>query len=130
MAAGGGQSNPRPPVLDRLGFPVEAGGKKFVYSGNTGINEDITELSRDADLLLHCCYRGSGETLYPALQAFSPDPSEISEMAQGVGVKKLLLSHFRIHMDSPDGHKRAMNALSERFDGEAGIVEDLDVFDI
>ena len=118
------------PILECLGFSVEADGKKFVYSGDTGINADITDLSRDADLLLHWCYRGAGETLHPALQAYSPDPGEVAEMAQSVGVKRLLLSHFRIHMDSPNGHERALNDLSEKFAGEAGIVEDLDVFDI
>jgi ribonuclease BN (tRNA processing enzyme) len=118
------------PILDCLGFSVEASGKKFVYSGDTGINDDITALSRDADLLLHWCYRGAGEVLHPALQAFSPDPGEVADMAQAVGVNRLLLSHFRIHMDSPHGHKRALDDLSERFEGEADIVEDLDVFDI
>lgn len=118
------------PILDCLGFSVEAGGKKFVYSGDTGINDDITNLSRDADLLLHWCYRGAGETLHPALQAFSPDPGEVADMAQSVGVKRLLLSHFRIHMDSPSGHKKALDDLSKRFEGEAAIVEDLHVFDI
>lgn len=118
------------PILDCLGFSVEAGGKKFVYSGDTAINSDITALSRNADLLLHWCYRGAGERLHPALQAFSPDPGEVADMAQSVGVKRLLLSHFRIHMDSAEGHQKALDDISARFQGVAGIVEDLDVFDI
>lgn len=118
------------PILDCLGFSVEAGGKKFVYSGDTAINSDITALSRNADLLLHWCYRGAGERLHPALQAFSPDPGEVADMAQSVGVKRLLLSHFRIHMDSAEGHQKALDEMSARFQGVAGIVEDLDVFDI
>ncbi|WP_445810379.1 MBL fold metallo-hydrolase [Yoonia sp.] len=118
------------PILDCLGFSVVAGGKKFVYSGDTAINSEITALSRDADLLLHWCYRGAGERLHPALQAFSPDPGEVADMAQSVGVKRLLLSHFRVHMDSAEGHQKALDDMSARFQGVAGIVEDLDVFDI
>ena len=118
------------PILDCLGFSFKAGGKKFVYSGDTGINDKITELCRDADFLLHWCYRGAGEQLHPALQAFSPDPGEVADMANSVGVKRLFLSHFRIHMDSAEGHQNALADLSARFDGETGIVEDLDVFDI
>jgi ribonuclease Z len=118
------------PILDCLGFSVEAGGKKFVYSGDTAINSDITALSRNADLLLHWCYRGAGERLHPALQAFSPDPGEVADMAQSVGVKRLLLSHFRIHMDSAEGYQKALDEMSARFQGVAGIVEDLDGFDI
>ena len=118
------------PILECLGFSVEAGGKKFVYSGDTGINPDITTLSQDADFLLHWCYRGSGEQLHPALQAFSPDPGDIARMADSVGVKRLFLTHFRIHMDSETGHQKALADLAANFSGDAGIVEDLDVYDI
>ena len=118
------------PILECLGFGVQAAGRKFVYSGDTGINPQITELCHDADFLLHWCYRGSGETLHPALQAFSPDPGQVADMAQRVGVKRLYLSHFRIHMDSDEGHQRALADLAARFTGEAGIVEDLDIYEI
>ena len=118
------------PILECLGFAIESEGKKFVYSGDTGINPDITELCRDADFLLHWCYRGTGEQLHPALQEFAPDPIEIADMARSANVKRLYLTHFRIHMDSDDGHQKAEAALVERFGGKASVVEDLDVFDI
>jgi len=118
------------PILECLGFSVEAGGKKFVYSGDTGINPNITALCQDADFLLHWCYRGSGEELHPSLMAFSPDPGEVAGMAEGAGVKRLFLSHFRIHMDSDESHHKALADLARRFTGETGIVEDLDVYDI
>ena len=116
--------------MDCLGFSVEAGGKKFIYSGDTGINDDISALSSDADVLLHWCYRGVGEKLHPALEALCPDPGEVADMAQNAGAKRLLLTHFRTHMDSAEGHKKALVDLSKRFEGEASIVEDLEVFDI
>jgi len=118
------------PILDCLGFSVTSKGKKFVYSGDTGINDDITALCRDADFLVHWCYRGSGEQLHPATQAFCPDPAQVAEMARSVGVKRLYLSHFRVHMDSAEGHQKALEDLAARFGGDAGILEDLDVFDI
>ncbi|MEM7472604.1 MAG: MBL fold metallo-hydrolase [Pseudomonadota bacterium] len=118
------------PVLECLGFAVEAAGKKFVYSGDTGINPDITALCRDADFLLHWCYRGSGETLHPALIPFCPDPGEVARMAESVGVKRLFLSHFRVHMDKADHHRNAVDDLAKFFSGESGIVEDLDVYEI
>lgn len=118
------------PILECLGFALEANGKKFVYSGDTGINPEITALCRDADFLLHWCYRGSGEILHPSLMAFSPDPGEIARMAASVGVKRVFLTHFRIHMDSEEGHTKALADLAANFDGDAGIVEDLDTFEI
>ena len=118
------------PVLDCLGFAVEAENRKFVYSGDTGINEDMTDMCRDADFLLHWCYRGVGEQLHPALLPYCPDPSQVADMAHGVGVKRLYLSHFRIQMDNDQGHRDAMQALRQRFGTNAGIVEDLEVYEI
>lgn len=118
------------PILECLGFAVEAQGRKFVYSGDTGINPDITALCQDADFLLHWCYRGAGEMLHPALTAFSPDPGEVADMAQAAGVKRLYLTHFRAHMDTEESHAKARADMAARFSGEAGIVEDLDWFDI
>ena len=118
------------PFLDCLGFPVVSDGKKLVYSGDTGINPEMTELCREADLLLHWCYRGSGEELHPVMMDICPDPGEVADMAQSVGVKRLFLSHFRIHMDSEEGHQKALADMQTRFAGESGIVEDLDTFEI
>lgn len=118
------------PILDCLGYAVTSQGRKFVYSGDSGINPDMTALCEGADFLLHWCYRGSGEQLHPALMAFSPDPGEVARMAQGAGVKRLFLTHFRIHMDSEAGHSAAKADLAAQFAGESGIVEDLETFDI
>lgn len=118
------------PILECLGFSIKADGKKFVYSGDTGVNPEITELCRDADFLLHWCYRGSGENLHPALMALCPDPGEIARMAASVGVKRLFLTHFRIHMDSKIAYAKALDDLASHFNSEVGILEDLDSFDI
>ncbi|MDF1717345.1 MAG: MBL fold metallo-hydrolase [Antarcticimicrobium sp.] len=118
------------PAFDCMGFSVTAGGRKFVYSGDAGICDALTDLSRDADLLLHWCYRLSGEEIHPAIAAFSPTPADIARMAQSAGVKRLLISHFRIHMDSEEGHAGARADLAAHFDGPAEIAEDLQVHEI
>ena len=51
-------------------------------------------------------------------------------MAQSVGVERLYLSHFRVHMDAPESHQKAIADLKDLFEKDAGIVEDLDVFEI
>lgn len=118
------------PQLECLAFSVTAQGKKFVYSGDTGINDQVTALSQDADLLLHWCYRGSGEQVHPALMEMSPDPGDIARMAEAARAKRLLLTHFRIHMDREAVHKAAQHDLGQHFSGPAGIVKDLDVYEI
>ena len=118
------------PVLTCYAYRIEHGGKVFVYSGDTGINDAVTSLCQDADFLLHWCYRGSGEALHPALIDYCPDPKEIAQMAKAAGVRALYLTHFRIHMDTEEIHLKAHEDLKNVFGARTGIVEDLDVFDI
>ncbi len=116
------------PAFDCMAFSVEADGKKFVYSGDAGICPALSKLQSDADFLLHWCYRLSTDDVHPAIAAFSPTPTDIATSAQASGVKRLLISHFRIHMDSDAGHESANMELSNHFKGIAGIAEDLDEY--
>ncbi|MCP5074155.1 MAG: MBL fold metallo-hydrolase [Rhodobacteraceae bacterium] len=118
------------PVLDCLAFSVEHGGRKFVYSGDTGINDDVSAMCQDADFLIHWCYRGSGEDVHPALKSMSPDPGEVARMAEAARVKRLYLTHFRIHMDTDEEHAKVKADLASFFSGESGIVEDLEVYEV
>jgi ribonuclease BN (tRNA processing enzyme) len=114
------------PALQCMGFAVESEGRKFVYSGDAGINDGLTGLARDADLLLHWCYRLDGENAHPMMRPLTPTPTEIAEMAKGAGVRHLALTHFRVHMDQPERHAAALDALCRTFGERCCIVEDLD----
>ncbi len=116
------------PILDCMGFALEAEGRKFVYSGDSGITPGIEDLSAGADVLLHWCYRLDGQQVQSAMAAMTPTPTEIAQMATRAGVKRLLLTHFRVHMDAQIEEARA--ALAAHFKGPSGVVEDLEVFDI
>lgn len=116
------------PYLDCMGFALEAGGKKFVYSGDSGITPGIEALAQNADLLVHWCYRLEGVSMSAAMEAVTPTPAEIGAMATRAGVKRLLLSHFRVYMDAR--LEQAKATLAAHFDGPCGVVEDLDVFEI
>lgn len=56
----------------------------------------------------------------------TPTPAQIAAMASRAGVRRLLLSHFRIHMDAPGRHAAALAAMRAEFAGPVGIVEDLE----
>jgi ribonuclease BN (tRNA processing enzyme) len=118
------------PALQCMGFAVETDEKKFVYSGDAGICRELEELCTGADLLLHWCYRLDGEESHPLMIPLTPTPSQIAQMAKTAGVKRLLLTHFRIHMDSEVNHAAALEAVRGANLGDVAIVEDLDVFDI
>lgn len=49
------------PALECMGFAVQAAGRRFVNSGDAGLCADLETLCRNADLLLHWCYRLDGE---------------------------------------------------------------------
>jgi len=116
------------PLLTCMGFAVTAGGRKFVYSGDAGLNDPLRALAQDADLLLHWCYRLDGAPATESMKRVTPTPSEIGAMAHAAGVKHLLLTHFRKHMDGEANHAAAQAAVSAVYDGPFAIVEDLDVF--
>ena len=118
------------PVLTCMGFAVECAGRKFAYSGDAGICDALSALCRDADLLLHWCYRLDGEDAHPIMRPLTPTPAEIAAMATSAGVKRLLLTHFRVHMDVPDRHADALSKLSGEFGPDSWIVEDLDSYTI
>lgn len=103
---------------------------QFPYSGDSALCAPVAKLCQNADLLIHWCYRLSGETDYPTVTAFSPSAGEIAEMAQRMNVKHLLLTHIRKHMDIA-GHLNEMKAeAAHHFAGQIGIAEDLMQIDI
>lgn len=118
------------PTLTCMGFAVESEEKKFVYSGDAGLCDALTDLCADADLLLHWCYRLDGETAHPLMLPLTPTPSEIAQMAKAAGVKRLLLTHFRVHMDEPERQAAALDTLRRVFGDKGGIAEDLDDYTI
>ncbi len=118
------------PAFDCMAFSVESQGAKFVYSGDAAMCGELEELSRDADLLLHWCYRLSDETMNPALAKMSPTPADAARMAARAGVRQLMLTHFRVHMDTDEGHRSALADLKRHFNGPSAIVEDLQTFEI
>ena len=118
------------PELACMGFRLEAEGRSFVYSGDAGLCPALEKLCEDADTVLHWCYRLDGEAAHPMMEPLTPTPSEIAAMAKRAGVKRLLLTHFRIHMDRAGNHEKARQAMCDAFKGPAAIVEDLQVFDI
>ena len=116
--------------LSCMGFRLDAGDRSFVYSGDAGLCPALEALAQGADTLLHWCYRLDGEAAHPMMMPLTPTPSEIAAMATRAGVGRLLLTHFRRHMDDEGKHDAARAALGGGFMGPAAIVEDLEVYEI
>jgi ribonuclease Z len=118
------------PALLCMAYSISDGDKTFVYSGDAGICSELETLCQNADLLLHWCYRLDEQKADKAMTALSPTPSVIAQMAERCGVGRLLLTHFRINMDSEAGHHSALSQMKKHFSKQSGIAGDLDVFEV
>ena len=113
-------------AVDHGGIPasayrIEADGKTVVFSGDTGMCENIVEISRGADLLLI-------EASFPETQ----DPSwhltaaEAGRIATAAAARSVILTHLYPACDEAD-----MVALCRsEFDGPVQVAEDLMVVEV
>lgn len=75
-------------------------GATLVYSGDTGENEDVAELARDADLFVcECSFPDDA----PVARHLTP--SSAARLARTAGARRLLLTHFYPELD-PDEARR------------------------
>ncbi|MEO0944350.1 MAG: MBL fold metallo-hydrolase [Pseudomonadota bacterium] len=118
------------PLLECMAFALSSPGKRFVYSGDAGLCSALEALSKDADFLLHWCYRLDRETVSERMAALTPTPSELGAMAKRAGVRQLMLTHFRKHMDETASCASAERDASTAFGSPVRIAEDLQQFDL
>ena len=118
------------PFLESMAFALHCEGKKFVYSGDSGLCPEVADLSKNADLLLHWCYRLDGVAATDLMKITTPTPSEIGEMAKKAQVGRLVLTHFRKYMDKKDLFHKALIDARQAFGDDVAIAEDLQEFEI
>lgn len=96
---------------ENLTLRVEANGKVFCYSGDTGPNPGLAHAARDADLLL-CEASWQRDTEVP----FDPihlRAHEAGEVAHAAGVKRLMLTHIWPVLDL----SRSLEQAADAYDG-------------
>ena len=76
-------------------------GRKIVYVGDTRPCDQVVELSRDADLLIHDCTLDD-ELAGKAAESSHSTPSEAAEVAKRANVKQLVLIHVSPRYKSDD----------------------------
>ena len=111
------------PQLLSLGYRLteKATGNVLVYPGDSALTSELAEGCKDADLLIHWCFREVDDTRFDTITRLSPDAAQIGDFARANGVKRLLLTHFRPSMDAELAREQAQKA----FGGEVVIAEDL-----
>ena len=121
-----------------LAFRVEAGGRSYVFTGDTGVSANLEKLSKDADVLITevvdpnaiavSVHRRDGssesvDSLVTSITTNHLSPDQIGEIAARAGVKKVVLTHYVGFTASSD-----ISGLCSRYDGPVVLANDLDRF--
>ena len=89
---------------------VEAGGRSIVYSGDSGLCPELTELAAGVDVLL--CEIGCKDPL-DSRRAVHCTPEDAGQMATDAGVGHLMLTHLAPGLDDEE----ALNRAAAVYDG-------------
>ena len=103
--------------FDCLAFRVDAGGRSFVHSGDSVPCASLTALAGGADILIHMCFRLSGEERGRERTKGSSGHLEVAECARQAGVSMVILSHLPPGLDEPGVQERAPREMSEFYGG-------------
>lgn len=115
----------QPGFIEPYAFRMETEEGVFVYSGDTGPCEGISDLAKDADVLVHMCYFISG-TFNPASEKLTASGHmEIARLAAEQNVKTLVTTHFTPQMEPPGVRERCIAEMSKVYDGRIIWGEDL-----
>ena len=105
-----------PHTEQSLAYRVEADGKSFVLSGDTGVSPELADFSRGADVAMFECSFTSDQEAQGHLT-----PATAGSMAEQAGVSKLVLTHFYPVFDGCD----IRSECRKYFSGEAVVGTDL-----
>jgi ribonuclease BN (tRNA processing enzyme) len=100
-----------PHTDESLAYRIEADGRSFCYTGDTGMSEDVAAFAQGVDALLIECSVPDDEAMPIHLS-----PSEVAAMARIALPRRLLLTHVYPQLD-----RAALPALVRRGGWPAGV---------
>jgi len=123
-------------------FRIEAGGRVFVYTGDTGPSDNLQRLAQDADVLVSevidlsgmaRARRGSGPAsqngpLMAHLQQDHLTPAQVGHLAAAVHVKSVVLTHIVPGADNETTTSQYTDGVKQQFAGPLTAAADLDRF--
>jgi len=113
------------PHLTSYGYRLEAEGKSFVYSGDTGPCRALAALARNCDVLVHMCHYLTGTAPSKTFAAFTMGHIEVAQLAREANVKSLVLSHVTEQFDRPGMREQVLREVFEIYKGHVYFGEDL-----
>jgi ribonuclease BN (tRNA processing enzyme) len=96
-----------------LGYRIEADGRVFAYTGDSGPSDEVVKLAEDADLFMSEATWQHGDGLLP----FHMSARQAGEHAARAGASRLVLTHIWPTLDTDDSRDEAATV----FDGEIEV---------
>ena len=94
---------------------METGGRSFLYTADTGVSEEVTELATGVDVLLcEAAFQGPGAEKEYAQHLTA---EEAGQMAAAAGVGRLVLTHISPTLD----RDRSVAEAEAHFDGHVSL---------
>jgi ribonuclease BN (tRNA processing enzyme) len=113
------------PYLECLAFRLDTEEGSVCYSGDSGANEQMIELAKGCDILIHMNHCFSGTAPSPAYRDAVGHHKANALTAQRAGVKTLVLTHALGQIDQPRIREQIVHEIQEEFAGKVIWGEDL-----
>lgn len=113
------------PQLTCLAYRLEIDGHTIVFGGDTAPTDSLTQLARDADVLLHMCHFINGVVADPRLTACCSGHLDAARTARDAGVQTLVLVHLTEQMEQPGIRERILAEAAQVFAGTIIFGQDL-----
>ncbi|MBT6276684.1 MAG: MBL fold metallo-hydrolase, partial [Chromatiales bacterium] len=113
------------PVLECFGYRLEAAGRSFAYSGDSGPCKAMELLAANCDVLVHMCHFISGTELNADMAANNMGHLDLARLGQASGAKNVVISHVTEQMDVPGVRERILRTMSEIYTGNLFFGDDL-----
>jgi ribonuclease BN (tRNA processing enzyme) len=97
--------------LDAFGFRVSANGSVLAYSGDSGPDDRLVSLARDADLFVCEATLADGTEEHEGRPRGHLSPSEANRAFEASGAKRLLLTHRPAERPLDDRFEQATDGL-------------------
>jgi len=113
------------PQLTCLAYRLTTAHKTIVFGGDTAPVDRLTELARDADVLLHMCHFINGVVADERLTSCCSGHQDAARTARDAGVRTLVLVHLTEQLETPGVRERVLHEVAEVFDGQVIFGQDL-----
>jgi ribonuclease BN (tRNA processing enzyme) len=113
------------PELECLAFRLDCDDGSVCYSGDSGPCDELVELARGCDVLLHMNHHLSGTEPSESYRRACGNHLDNALAARRAGVRALVLTHLLPELDQPGVRERVEREIGQTFEGTVIWGEDL-----